>query len=93
MLSSQSTYFTQFSLGFCRYKERVVWDKQDRMDLIFGSNPGLKATALLKEKERVEGVVEKYMRMRMLLKQISGGGKTRQTWSTMSPMTTLKLMD
>jgi hypothetical protein len=29
------------------------------MDLIFGSNPGLKATALLKEKERVEGVVEK----------------------------------
>ena len=33
------------------------------MDLIFGSNPGLKATALLKEKERVEGVVEKKIKV------------------------------
>jgi len=24
-----------------KYKERVVWDKKDRMDLIFGSSPGL----------------------------------------------------
>ena len=29
----------------CRYKQRVVWDKQDRMDLIFGSSPGLLALA------------------------------------------------
>jgi hypothetical protein len=31
------------------------------MDLIFGSNPGLKAAAILKEKERVEGLVKKEM--------------------------------
>lgn len=29
-----------------RYKERVVWDKEDRMDLIFGSAPGLTASLL-----------------------------------------------
>jgi hypothetical protein len=34
------------SLCLCRYKERVVWDKEDRMDLIFGSAPGLSASRL-----------------------------------------------
>lgn len=33
------------------------------MDLIFGSNPGLKASAILKEKERVEGLVMKTVKV------------------------------
>ena len=44
-LSYKFISFFYYCINFYRYKQRIVWDKKDRMDLIFGSSPGLLALA------------------------------------------------